>query len=44
VQNDVVKYVGLATPNVVFGIRLYEQANAFGGKDGWDDVISDCKV
>ncbi|WP_411347202.1 hypothetical protein [Paenibacillus sp. WLX2291] len=40
-QNDIVKYVGRATPNVGLGIRVYQQANAWGGHDGWDNVISD---
>lgn len=44
IQNDEVKYVGRATPNVGLGKRLYEQANAFGGKDGWDNVIGDPDV
>lgn len=40
-QNDTVKYVGRATPNVGLGNRVYQQANALGGLDGWDDVITD---
>lgn len=43
-QNNEVKYVGRATPNKGLGSRVYEQGNAFGGKDGWDEVITDSSV
>jgi hypothetical protein len=44
VQGNEVKYVGRATPNVGLGARVYQQVNAFGGSDGWDDIINDGTV
>lgn len=41
IQDDILKYVGRATPNVGLGRRVYNQINAFGGTNGWDHVIND---
>jgi hypothetical protein len=38
------KYVGRATPRSGLGERVYNQINAFGGKNGWDTVITDENV
>jgi len=44
VQNGEIKYVGRATPSSGLGGRVYNQINAFGGTNGWDNVITDDKV
>ncbi|MCR8641449.1 hypothetical protein NV379_02155 [Paenibacillus sp. N1-5-1-14] len=43
-QNGVIKYVGRATPSSGLGERVYNQINAYGGKNNWDSVITDGEV
>ncbi|MGU3469867.1 hypothetical protein ACLBWT_01715 [Paenibacillus sp. D51F] len=44
VQDSIIKYVGRATPRIGLAQRVYEHSNAFGGLDGWDNVIGDPTV